>query len=112
LRAEAERREPPPKPAPPPPIPGGSIGYEIVARAPIEVVDSVYPEYTEALRKQGAAGTITLQVDVGPDGKVKTASIVNSQLQALNAATLEAVKKWSFKPGNRSIRLVLKFALQ
>jgi outer membrane biosynthesis protein TonB len=33
-------------------------------------------------------------------------------LQDLNKATLDAVKKWSFKPGNRSIRLVLKFALQ
>jgi TonB family protein len=113
LRAEAERREPPPKPAPPPPpVPTGSIGYEIVTRAPIEVVDAVYPDYTEALRRQGVAGTITLQVDVGPDGKVKTASIVNSQLQSLNNASVEAVKKWLFKPGNRSIRLVLKFALQ
>jgi TonB family protein len=113
VRAEASEREPPPQPAPPPPpVPEGTVGYEIVTRAPIEVVDAVYPDYPEALRKKGAAGTIALQVDVGPDGKVKTATIATSQLEDLNKATLDAVKKWSFKPGNRSIRLVLKFALQ
>jgi TonB family protein len=113
LRAEAEVREPPPTPAPPPPpVPAGSISYQIATRAPIEVVDSIFPDYPETLRKKGTAGTISLQVDIGPDGKVKTASITSSQLQDLNKATLDAVKKWSFKPGNRSIRLVLKFALQ
>jgi TonB family protein len=113
LRAEAERREPPPKPAPPPPpVPAGTISYEIMTRGPIEVVDAVYPEYSEALRRAGTTGTISVQVDVGPDGKVKTASITKSQLQDLNNATLGAIKKWSFKPGNRSIVVVLKFALQ
>jgi len=112
-RAESERREPPPKPTPPPPpVPEGSISYEIETRAPIEVVETVYPEYPEALRKKGTAGVIALRVDVGPDGKVKTAAVANSQVPDLNNATLEAIKKWSFKPGNRSIRVVLKFSLQ
>jgi TonB family protein len=113
VRAEAEEREPPPKPAPPPPpVPEGIISYEIATRSPIEVVNSVYPDYTEALRRKGAAGTIALQVDIGPDGKVTAVSVANSQVADLNKATLDAVKKWSFKPGNRSIRLILKFALQ
>ena len=112
-RAEAERREPPPKPtAPPPPVPEGSIGYEIETRAPIEVLETVYPDYPEALRKKGTTGVIALRVDVGPDGKVKTAAVANSQVPDLNNATLEAIKKWSFKPGNRSIRVVIKFSLQ
>jgi TonB family protein len=113
VRAEAEEREPPPLPSPPPPpVPEGGIRYDIETRAPLEVVDVVYPDYPEALRKKGAAGKITLQVDIGPDGKVKTATIANSQLQDLDKATLEAVKKWSFKPGNRNIRLILTFSLQ
>jgi TonB family protein len=111
--AERDRREPlQPPPPPPPPVPNGSISYEIETRAPIEVVDSSYPDYAEALRRKGAAGTITVLVDIGPDGKVKTASVVNSQITDMNKATLDAVKKWSFKPGNRSLRLVFKFALQ
>jgi TonB family protein len=113
VREEANRREPPPLPTPPPPpVPGGTISYEIETRAPIEVVDAVYPDYTEPLRRKGAAGTITVQVDIGPDGKVRTASITRSQIEELNKSTLEAVKKWVFKPGNRSIRLLLKFSLQ
>jgi TonB family protein len=113
VREEERRREPPPKPsAPPPPVPAGSISYQIETRAPIEVVETVYPEYSDALRRNGAAGVIALRVDVGPDGKVKTATIASSQIADLNNATLEAVKKWSFKPGNRSIRIVLTFSLQ
>ena len=93
-------------------MPEGSISYEIETRAPIEVIETVYPDYPEALRKKGAAGVIALRVDVGPDGKVKTAGVAASQVPDLNNATLEAVRKWSFKPGNRSIRVVLKFSLQ
>lgn len=105
--------EPPLKPAPPPPpVPEGGISYEIETRAPIEVVDAIYPDYPEALRAKHAAGTIALRVDIGPDGKVKTAAIASSQLSDLNDDTVAAVKKWTFKPGNRSIRLVLNFKLQ
>src|SRR5437867_3566464 len=63
-RAEAERREPPPKPSvPPPPVPEGRISYSIEARAPLEVLQTVYPDYPEALRKNGTAGDIILRVD-------------------------------------------------
>jgi TonB family protein len=56
-------------------------------------------------------GTIALRVDVGPDGKVKTAAVATSQLPDLNNAALDAIKKWTFKPGNRTIRVVFKFSL-
>jgi TonB family protein len=113
VRSEAELREPPPKPSPPPPpIPAGRITYEIEARAAIEVVEAIYPDYPEPMRKSGSAGAITLSVAVGPDGKVKTASIASSQLPDLNTATLNAVKKWSFRPGNRTIRLIITYSLQ
>ena len=112
-RAEAERREPPPKPsAPPPPVPEGRISYSIETRAPLEVIEAVYPDYPEALRKNGTAGDITLRVDIGSDGAVKTAAVASSQIPDLNNAAVEAMKKWSFKPGNRSIRVVLTFSLQ
>jgi TonB family protein len=113
VRAKAAELEPPPKPSPPPPpVPEGNISYEIETRAPIEIVDAVYPDDPEALRKKGSAGTITIQVDIGPDGNVKTATVAASQVPDLNKAVLDAVKKWSFKPGNRTLRLVMKFSLQ
>jgi len=107
------RDPPPPKPAPPPPpVPTGSISYQIEARSAIEVLEAIYPDYPEALRSKRAAGNIALRVDVGPDGKVKTAVIASSQVPDMDAATLTAVKKWSFKPGNRSIRLIVTYSLQ
>jgi TonB family protein len=113
VTAEADRREPPRPPAPPPPpVPEGSINYQIEARAAIEVVDVVYPEYPENLRKNGSAGTVALRVEVGPDGKVKTIAVASSTLTAMNTPAVEAVKQWTFKPGNRSIRVIFKFSLQ
>jgi len=113
VRGKVAEVEPPPKPAPPPvAVPEGNISYEIETRAPIEVVDATYPEYPESLRAKHATGTIALRVDIGPDGKVRTAAIAASQIPDLNNATTDAVKKWVFKPGNRSIRLVLKFSMQ
>ena len=110
---EAERREPPrPVAPPPPPVPPGRIDYQIEARAPIEVLETVYPDYPENLRKSGSAGTIALRVDVGPDGKVKTVAVATSQLQDMNTATVDAVKQWTFKPSGRSIRIILTYSLQ
>src|SRR5438046_10518762 len=63
--AKRDEREPPPRPSPPPPpVPAGSIRYEIETRAPIEVVETVYPDYREGVRRQGAAGTIAAGADV------------------------------------------------
>jgi hypothetical protein len=30
----------------------------------------------------------------------------------MNASTIEAVKQWTFKPGNRTIRIVFSYLLQ
>ena len=113
VAAEEQRREPPRPPAPPPPpVPPGRIDFQIQTRAPIEVLETVYPDYPENLRKNGSAGKITLRVDIGPDGKVKAASVTSSQLTDMNAATVAAVKGWTFKPGNRSISLIFTYSLQ
>jgi TonB family protein len=114
VAAIVQEREPPPAPTPPPPpIPDGQITYEIQARTPIEVVETVFPDYPEALRKAGTAGRLALRVDVGVDGKVTTAAIAESQVPALNAATLDAMKKWTFKAQRAaSIRVTINFLLQ
>jgi TonB family protein len=113
VAAEAARREPPRTIAPPPPpVPEGLITYQIEARSIVEVVDAIYPDYPEALRKAGTKGTIALQLALGPDGKVTTVRVANSQAAALNEATSAAVKKWVFKPGPRSLRLLITYALQ
>ncbi len=115
VRARADEIEPPKKPAPPPPpAPTGSINFEIETRAPIEIVQTVYPDYPEALRNKGVAGRIVLQVEIAPEGKVKAANVVSSQVPDLNTATMDALKKWTFKPGARavSVRVIMTYSLQ
>ena len=117
IRKEVDEKatllEPPrPAPPPPPPVPVGRIDYQIEARAAIEVVNVVYPDYPEQLRKNGSTGTVSVRVDVGPDGKVKTAVISSSKLPAMNTPTIEAVKQWTFKPGNRTIQIIFNYLLQ
>jgi TonB family protein len=108
-----EREPPQPPPPPPPPVPAGRITYGIESRTPLEVIDTPLPDYPETLRRAGTAGQITLRVDVGADGKVRAASIAESKLPALNAATLDAVKKWSFKLQRAaSIRLTINYLPQ
>jgi TonB family protein len=118
VETKVNEREPVKPPPPPVVVPEGAISYEISAGAAIEVVDTTYPEYPEALRRQGKAGRINLRVEVGTDGKVRTATVTTSQIPELNAATIEAAKKWTFKmpararPAPVSVTLTFNYALQ
>jgi protein TonB len=122
IRRDVERKvnelEPVVPPQPPAPIPGGQINFEIASTSTIDVVDTVYPDYPEDMRKLGKAGRISLRVTVGPDGKVRNAVVSNSQLPQLNSATVDAAMKWTFKvpprprPAPVTITLTFTYALQ
>jgi TonB family protein len=100
VEAEVNEREPVQPPPPPVKVPEGQINYEITAAIGLDVVNAVYPEYPEALRQMGKMGKVTLRVQVAPDGSVKNAVATNSQVPELNAATIDAAKKWVFKLGH------------
>jgi len=120
IAAEASRREPPkPPPPPPPPDRSGQINYQFEATNPVEILSTVYPDYPDELVKKGKTGKVSLQVKVGVDGKVTSASVTDSQLPEMNAETVAAAGKWTFKPyvvNGRptayTIKLVLAFSLQ
>jgi TonB family protein len=120
VAAEAARREPPrPPPPPPQPIRAGQIEYQYEATNPVEILKPVLPEYPDELVKSGKAGRITLQVNIGVDGHVVNATITDSQLPDMNAATVAAAKKWTFKPLLRAgqpvtfnIRLSFQYSIQ
>jgi TonB family protein len=122
IRREFEKkvneREPVKPPVPVAPVPSGTINYEIATSSVIEVVEPVYPDYPEDLRKKARAGRVALRLEVLPDGKVKTATVTSSQVPELNAATVEAAKKWTFKlpprarPAPVVITLTFTYALQ
>lgn len=124
IRAEvaaqvAEREPPPPPPPPPPPVRSGSIQYTLQSTRQTAIVNAPLPTYANALVQSGAAGSITIQVTIGADGKVAQASIAASEVPEMSAPTLEAVKRWTFTPataGRGSIafdaKIVVRFAIQ
>ena len=120
VAAEAARREPVRPPAPPPqPDRAGRIDYQYEATNPVDILKQVLPDYPDALVKTGKAGKITLQVSIGKDGAVASATVSESQIPEMNADTVSAVKKWTFKPVIRagqpiafSIKLVFNFSIQ
>jgi len=120
VAAEATRREPvKPPPPPPEPVRAGRIDYQYEATNPVEILKQTLPEYADPLVKSGKAGKVTMQVNVGLDGLVSNATITESQIPEMNAATIAAVKKWTFKPFIRAgqpaafnIRLIFQFSIQ
>ena len=53
LERKVNELEPVVPPQPPAPIPAGQINFEIASTSTIEVVDTVYPDYPEDMRKLG-----------------------------------------------------------
>jgi len=55
------------------------------------------PAYPEFARDAGITGKVTLHVLVGKDGRVKNVKVIKG-VTGLDAAAVDAVKKWVFKP--------------
>lgn len=113
VESKARATEPAAVPKPVIPVREGLINYEISASAPLEVASPVFPEYLESLRRDSKTGRIVLRLEVGQDGKVKSAVATASQLPEMNTTTIEAAKKWVFtlpqRPRANSINVTLTF---
>jgi TonB family protein len=116
VETQVNEREPVKPPVPAVPVREGTITYQISATTSLEVVNTEYPEYSEAVRKAGKSGKINLRVEIAPDGTVKSATVASSQLPELNADTVNAAKKWTFKlpPRARStpVAITISFIYQ
>ena len=59
----------------------------------------VPPEYPPGALQKGIQGDVRVRITVAADGKVKSATVVNSSPAAVfDRAALEAVRRWRFKP--------------
>ena len=91
------------KPAPPGEsfaTPGDGVQPEtpwIYYDEPPAVVSKPRPEYPDLARQAGVEGTVRLLVFVGVDGRVREAKVVAS-VPLLDAAALEAIRRWTFTP--------------
>lgn len=68
-----------------------------LTKAP-ELIEFVEATYPEAELTQGRAATVVLQIAISKDGVVDEAKVVESAGAAFDAAALEAVRKFRFRP--------------
>jgi TonB family protein len=96
--AEIRRTETPPAPRPPvvrtpQACSAAQAGGNI--RPPRKLLD-VKPVYPASLLGTGTAGTVLLQARIGADGDVKDVQVTRPAHADLNAAAVDAVKRWQF----------------
>ena len=60
------------------------------------------PEYPDALRSHGIQGRVRVQMVVGRDGSVESASVISgSGYGAMDAAAVEAAYTYQFEPAEK-----------
>ena len=110
-----ERRPPPrqtaPQTAPPAPVRlnaalQGMESFTLEGRiAPPEALDTVRnrrPAYPEASRRRGQEGTVMLELRVDANGRVVDVRVTESSgFSALDAAAVETLREWRFRPAQR-----------
>ena len=70
---------------------------------PLQLVNGSAPIYPAALKAEGIGGLVTVHYDVTPQGRVVNARVVASEpLGLFDAAALQAVGSWRFKPQVRA----------
>jgi TonB family protein len=68
---------------------------------PPSVVSKVDPEYAEEARIAKLNGTVTLLVEVDPDGIAHNITVTGKLGMGLDEKAVEAVEQWRFNPGTK-----------
>lgn len=66
----------------------------------------VPPDYPYAMKQSGTAGSVLVEFDVDPAGRVTRAEAVNFSDREFVEPALRAVRKWRFEPGRREGKAV------
>lgn len=66
----------------------------------------VKPQYPFEMRRAGIAGEVTVDFIVDSTGSVQNAYAIKSSQREFEAAAVQAVSKWKFKPGRKGGRAV------
>lgn len=75
-----------------------------------ELVSKTDPEFSDEARKAKYQGTVTLNVVVGPDGRVHDARVVIPLGMGLDEKAIESVKHWTFQPAKKDGHPVAVYA--
>jgi len=63
-----------------------------------KIIKRVSPKYPEEARTAGLQGSVIVNCEIGPDGKVKDVSVEKGEDQSLNDSAVAAVRQWEFEP--------------
>ncbi|MEE9270164.1 MAG: energy transducer TonB [Candidatus Krumholzibacteria bacterium] len=81
--------------------PSATVAFLAYDEMPI-LINYTIPEYPTLAREAGLEGTVRVKIVVGRDGKVKSASILSSDVTpAMEQAAMEAAKRCTFKPARQ-----------
>lgn len=111
-----ERRPPPrqtaPQTAPPTPVrlnaalqgrESLTLEGQTSAAEPLDTTRNRRPNYPEASRRRGEQGIVLLELSVDASGRIVDVRIVESSgFSALDAAAVEALRDWRFRPAQRA----------
>ena len=87
---------------PPPPPPSESQSEFYAFDEPPVLIRHVAPTYPALARQAGIEGMVLLRVVVGTDGKVESASVIQSDVTpAMEKAAIAAARKFIFKPAKQ-----------
>ena len=88
-------------PPPPPPPSETSSDFYAFDEPPV-LIRYVPPSYPAIARQAGIEGTVLLRVVVGTDGKVESATVIQSDVTpAMEKAAMAAARKFLFKPAKQ-----------
>lgn len=72
------------------------------APEPLDTARNRRPNYPDASRRRGEQGVVRVELVVDAEGRVANVRVIEtSGFSALDAAALEAVREWRFRPGRR-----------
>ncbi len=87
---------------PPPPPPSESASEFYAFDEPPQLIKYIPPSYPALARQAGIEGTVLLRVVVGKDGKVESASVIQSDVTpAMEKAAVAAARKFLFRPAKQ-----------
>ena len=66
------------------------------------LISKVEPELTPQAQKAGIEGTVSVYAEIGTDGRVYRARVVEGLGYGLDDKALDAVAQWRFSPGRKS----------
>ena len=69
---------------------------------PPKLIEGPNPEYSEALRNAGINGQVIVQFSVDATGAVQDVTVFKSDHPELEGPSMDAVKKWKFKPAMKN----------